>query len=275
MGEPAAAGQELDPVGTAAERGAGGLELFVWTLGGFRVERRDGPVEPSEWARDKAVQLFQYLVTVRRRRETREQIVETLWPELDPETAERDFKVALNAVQRALEPEREARSEPRFVRRFGPAYGLELPLVWVDAEALERGVAEGNQLLRDDPRAAADSFRDAVSLYSGDYLPERRYEDWTSAEREHLQVIAFSTMTTLGELELSGNPLESVRLAQTVLRQDPLWEDAWRLLMRAHLERGNRAQALRAWQRCAAVLEAELGLEPLPETKAIVADLVG
>ncbi|MEZ4681674.1 MAG: bacterial transcriptional activator domain-containing protein [Caldilineaceae bacterium] len=36
-----------------------------------------------------------------------------------------------------------------------------------------------------------------IKLYHGDYLPERRYEDWTSAEQERLQLLALNTMTTL------------------------------------------------------------------------------
>ena len=36
----------------------------------------------------------------------REQIADLLWPELDAEAAIRDFKVALNALNRALEPAR-------------------------------------------------------------------------------------------------------------------------------------------------------------------------
>ena len=51
------------------------------------------------------------------------------------------------------------------------------------------------------------------------------------------------------------------------LRLDPLDERVYRWLMRLHALDQDRAGALRVYQACAAVLEAELGVEPEPETR--------
>lgn len=259
---PATLAPSDDPASAAAP-------LRVRTLGDFRVWGPGGAVEPSDWGRDKAVQLFQYLVTRRRRIEEREAIVDALWPELDAAAAERDFKVALNAVLNALEPARPPRAPSRFVRRVGSAYGLATEEAWIDVDALEAHVAAGNRDRHRDPAAAAAHYRAAEALYQGDYLPARRYEDWSSPERERVQVLALGAMTMLAELLVDETPLEAIRLAQRVLESDPVREDAWRLLMRAHMASGNRALALRAWEACRAALQHELGLEPLPETAAV------
>jgi len=243
--------------------------LRVITLGDFRVWHPGGQVEPAAWGRDKAVQLFQYLVTRRRRLVEREQIVDALWPALDAAAGERDFKVALNAVQNALEPDRAPRSPSRFVRRIGSAYGLVVEEAWIDADALEAHVAAGNRARRDAPADAVAHYQAAEHLYQGDYLPTRRYEDWSSPERERVQVLALGAMTVLAELLVDEMPLESIRLAQRVLDSDPVWEDAWRVQMRAHMARGNRALAIRAWEACVAALDRELGIAPLPETAAV------
>lgn len=245
------------------------VPLVVQTLGAFRVWRDGVPVLPAAWGRDKAVQLFQFVVTLRRKRLDKEQIVDALWPDLDAAAGDRDFKVALNAVQRALEPDRAARAEPRFVRRWGATYGIDLAEAWVDAEALEGHVAAGNRQIGGDRDGAAAHYAAAAELYGGDYLPERRYDDWASSEHERLQVLAFGAMTTLAELLVETNPLESLRLTGRVLATDPVWEDAWRIEMRAHAARGNRALAIRSWERCVAALESELGIVPLPQTRAV------
>lgn len=248
--------------------------LRVQTLGGFRLWRAAVEVEPAEWGRDKAVQLFQFLVSRRRRRLTREQIVEALWPDSDPEAAERDFKVALNGVQRVLEPERAARAEPRFLRRFGPAYGLDADAIWIDAALLEAELAAGHAALPGDPETAAVHLRRATALYRGEFLPERRYEDWASAEAERLETLALGAMTTLAGLVVETNPLEALDLSQRVLAIDPIWEEAWRIQMRAHLAAGNRALALRAWERCVELMRREIGLDPLPATRAVHAAIL-
>lgn len=252
-----------------ADLAPGDAPLRVITLGDFRVSGPGGPVQPADWGRDKAVQLFQYLVTRRRRIVEREAIVDALWPELAAAAAERDFKVALNAVLNALEPGRPPRAASRFVRRVGSAYGLVVEEAWIDVDALEAHVAAGNRERLRDPAAAIAHYRAAEALYRGDYLPARRYEDWSSPERERVQVLALGALAMLAELLVDETPLEAIRLAQRVLESDPVREDAWRLLMRAHMAGGNRALALRAWEACVAALERELGLEPLPETAAV------
>jgi two-component SAPR family response regulator len=246
--------------------------LRVQTLGGFRIWCEGEEIPVTAWGREKAIHLFQFFVTMRRQFVHKEQIIDRLWPDMDIERGDRDFKVALNAINKALEPERGAREEARFTRRYGLAYGLDFDHVWLDADAFEQLVAAGNQAVGtavQDPTEAIDCYSLAVTLYNGDYLPERRYEDWTSAERERLQLLALNTMTTLGGLLLDRTPLESLRLAQRVLAVDPVWEDAYRLQMRAFAIQRNRPLALKSYESCVKVLDEEFGVEPLPETREL------
>jgi len=253
------------------EKSARGLEspLRIQTLGGFRVWRNGSEVNTAAWNRGKALQLFQFLVTSRRNPQHKEQIIDQLWPELDAPAGDRDFRVALNAIYRALEPERQARAQSRFVKRYDLAYGLDLEQIWVDANAFEQQVALANQFPTDQLTHAIEHFRAAVEMYAGEYLPERRYEDWSSAERERLETLAVATMTILANLLTVSTPLESLRLTQRALSIDPVWEDAYRVQMRAYLQLGNRPLALRTFQKCGEVLEREFGIQPLPETRAL------
>ncbi|MCB0133951.1 MAG: bacterial transcriptional activator domain-containing protein [Caldilineaceae bacterium] len=246
--------------------------LRVQTLGGFRSWRFGEEIAPTAWGREKATHLFQFFLTLRRRYLHKEQIVDRLWPDLDMDRGDRDFKVALNSINKALEPDRQAWSEAQFVRRHGLAYGLNLEAVWLDTEVFDLLSATGNQALLQTPPdrdLAVRCFEAAIGLYHGDFLPERRYEDWSSAERERLQVLALNTMTELAELLLEQAPLESLRLTQRVLAIDPVWEDAYRVQMRAFMSQQNRPLALRTYERCVAALAEEFDVPPLPETTAL------
>jgi DNA-binding SARP family transcriptional activator len=64
-------------------------------------------------------------------------------------------------------------------------------------------------------------------------------------------------------------PLESIRLTQRVLSIDSVWEDAYRIQMRAFAAQRNRPMALRTYQRCREVLAEEFGVDPLPETSEL------
>ena len=121
---------------------------------------------------------------------------------------------------------------------------------------------------------AIEAYQNAIKLYQGTYLPSRLYEDWSSGERERLQILALGAFINLSELLIPINPMESVRLCQQVLMIDNTWEDAYRIQMEAYLKKGNRPMAIKTFQQCEGVLEREFGVKPLPETKAVLKTLM-
>lgn len=250
--------------------------IRVQTLGNFVVFRHDEPIAAKAWGRDAAVQLFQFLVTARHRRGLhKEQIIDRIWEEVDGKAGDQNFKVALHGINKALEPERKSRTEPRYIMRQGVTYQLNLNDIWIDADAVEQFIAIGNQALTDDPKVAEIAYREALDLHHGTYLPNRLYEDWSSDERERLQVLTLGAYITLGELLIETNPMESIRLAQLALQIDAAWEDAYRIQMAAYFQKGNRPMAIKTFQQCEKVLEREFGIEPLPETLRLLRKIKG
>lgn len=251
------------------------VPLRVRTFSGFRVWRHGLEIPISAWKREKALHLFQFLITMREQsaRMHKEQIIDYLWPDVDLETGNQNFKVALHALNKVLEPERKPRSEPLFIQRNDLTYSINADTIWIDAKVFENYIAAGNQILVEDKNAAQIYYQQALELYQGDYLPERRYDDWSSAERERLQVLALGMMTILADLMLEQNALESIRLTQRVLNIDPIWEDAYRIQMKAYISQGNRPLAVRTYQQCVKVLDQELGIPPLPETESLLREI--
>jgi len=242
--------------------------LRVETLGHFTVWRGEQQMNEREWGREKARRLFQYLITNRRQQITKERIAAELWPDLDAERADRDFKVALNTLQTTLEPDRPPRSPSAYVSRSGISYGLnpEAPLT-LDAAEFEDGVIAGNAAEQHFPSQATDLYQRALALYHGDYLPDAIYEDWSSGERERLTALYLTGAGRLARLLLAGGQLlEAINWSQKVLAVDNCWEEAYRLLMRAHMANGNRPLAVRTYQQCQQTLSDELGIAPMQET---------
>ncbi len=249
-------------------------ELKVETLGHFKVWRNGKAVQSKSWGRDKTLQLLQYLITTRQRRGMhKEQIIDRLWEESDGEAGDRDFKVAMHGINKALEPERKSREAPKFVVRQGLTYQLNFEAIALDVDILEDLVATGNEAIQADILTAQKAYSAAIKLYKGPYLPNRLYEDWTSVERERIQVLVLGTLINLAELIVDSNPLESIRLCQKAIGIDPSWEDAYRIQMKAYINRGNRPQALKVYGECEKVLDREYGIEPLPQTRALLREI--
>jgi two-component SAPR family response regulator len=244
--------------------------IRVQTLGQFNVWLKNEKVDSKQWGRDKSVQLLQYLISNRQRHALhKEKIMDHLWEEGD----DRDFKVALHGVNKVLEPNRPSRTEPSFVIRQGVSYQLDLEKVWIDAAALEQYVIIGNEAFGEDQTISKVAYKSAIALYQGVYLPNRIFEDWSSEEREKIQILILGAYVILAEILLKDNPLESIRLAQCAIAIDNTWEDAYRLQMQAYIIKGNRPQAIKAYQKCVDVLDQEYGIDPLPATKSLLKEI--
>jgi DNA-binding SARP family transcriptional activator len=239
-----------------------GYTLSVRTLSRLAVWRGKEPVTEGDWKREKARQIFQLLLSHRGQWFYREQIVNELWPHLPPDVAERDFKVALNALHGALEPARPPGTQPFFVVRRANVYGLNpAARIVVDADDFEQLASA------DDVRL----LRRALSVYQEDYLPDCLYEDWSFTERQRLRNLYLLAAERLAEHLLRAKDwTEAIKVCQDILIRDSCWEAAYRLLMRAYASQGHRAQVHATYKRCAATLLAELGVEPSSETQALL-----
>lgn len=262
---PAYAAQILTTMGLPDIAVHPGYQLRVQTLGAFRVWRSTVEIAPREWQRDKARQLFQLLLTQRGRWLQRDEIADRLWPNLAPEAAQRDFKVALNALNKAIEPQRSADDAFAFIVREGSAYRLRPEAdVWLDAIEFERACEAGLRT------SDLGQLRAALRFYRGDYLPDALYEDWASEERERLLSLYLRAADKLAGLLIERSDFEeALDICQAILARDACWERAYRLIMTAHARQGNRPLALRAYQRCAAALHDELGVEPSAATTTL------
>jgi LuxR family maltose regulon positive regulatory protein len=247
-----------------------GTTLRIQLLERMRVWRGSQEIEPRAWQRKKAEQLLALLLTNRRRWLTREQICDMLWAEDDCADAAGQFKVTLNALNAVLEPARPPRTPPFYIRRQGGSYRFCPPDgVWIDVAAFEDQIDDARALIAagDTSDAALEQLARALAIYHGDYLGDHLYADWARAERERLTGRHLEAATQLAELRIArGQPADAIELCESILARDPCWEDAYRLLIRAHAHQGHRRQALATYERCVRMLRAQLDMAPLLET---------
>lgn len=254
-----------------------GYQLRVQTLGVFNTWKGLDRIQKKGWQRTKSRQLFQLLVTFKDSPLEREQIFEYLWPGAEIETAERNFKVVLSSLYRALEPCREPGCESAFILREDSRYSIRPEAdLWLDVDEFLSLAQEGEKISESAPAAARQTLEKALTLYQGDYLPDSRYEIWAASKREQLSVIYLKTADRLCELYLQDqNPDLAIQLCQQIIAEDNCWERAYRHMMLAYNQLGDHGQIARTFQRCQESLQKELDVSPSPETIARFQDLVG
>lgn len=253
-----------------------GYSLHVKTLGDFAVRRGSHAIQASEWQRTNARDLFKLFLVHRGQFLQREQYIEWLCPDLDHETGENHFKVALNALNRALEPERPRGEAAFFVERRGTRYGFNpAAAIEIDVEQFEAGIAAAESLAEEHPKQAIDAYERALAHYEGGFLPACRYEDWAIRTRERLRMRFLYAAEALAHLLLADHrPDQTIDWCKRILDVDACWEPAYRIAMRAHVALGQRHLATRTYERCVETLDRELDLTPMPETTQLYHSLV-
>jgi DNA-binding SARP family transcriptional activator len=198
-------------------------------------------------------------------------MTEMLWPELEPDAALRDFKIAYSTLCNVLEPARKRNAPSAYFVRDGSRYGLRGEAdIWLDVARFDALITEGDRLFAGDRAAAVDRYRRAVALYQGEYLQAFPYAEWASEERERLLTLYLRTAERLATALAQEQAWpEVIAVCHAILARDDCWEQAYRLLMQAYAAEGNRPQVLRTYRRCVERLQAELGVVPMPATLAV------
>ena len=121
-----------------------------------------------------------------------------------------------------------------------------------------------------DPRWSADHDRLLLELLPG------WTDGWVLLERVRFRDLSLSALDTeMRRLLDGGAPTAAMTFAQKVLRAEPLRESTVRLLIEIHLAEGRDALARDRYLEFRRDSLDELGLEPSPRARALVAHLLG
>jgi DNA-binding SARP family transcriptional activator len=236
-------------------------------LGGFVVERGGQPVDVRAWRLRKARTLVKLLALAGDQRLHRDLLLDELWPDRDPTSAVNNLHQALHVARRALAGDGrsngllELRDDVVVLRADG--------LVEVDVRSFEQLAAHA--------RATGDlaDLRVAVAAYTGDLLPEDRFEDWAVEPRAELRRSLCDLLTDLSQgAAEDGQDAEALDALQRALAVDPLHERAVRAMMRQHAAAGRRSEALLRYERLRGDLRDAYGTDPDPETRHLYRDLL-
>jgi DNA-binding SARP family transcriptional activator len=212
--------------------------VTIRTLGRFAVEKDGRELRTSVWGSRLARQLCKRLVAARGWPVTRDELMDMLWPgETDRATLSSRLSVQISKARRALGGGIVADRD---------AVRLNLDEVSTDLERFYR----------------ADDEATIVSMYTGSFLPEDIYEDWTAGPRDDARTRFVTAARALAQRSLqTGDQLRAIELARRLIETDPYDDHAHRLLIRslaASNERGEAARAHTTWAETMAKIDIEV-----------------
>ena len=219
-------------------------DVRIGLLGDFTVKVGDRKVDEKAWRLRKAASLIKLLALAPGHRIHRERAMDLLWPKLGIRAASNNLRQALHVARRKLHP------DPEIDSRYLSVSGEQLLMcpqgqLWVDVDAFEEAAETARR--SEDPAA----YRAAIELYSGELLPEDRYEEWAESRRQELRHTFLSLLVELAGLYEERGAEEdlapAVQALQRVLAEEPTNEEAHVGLMRLYASSGRSGEALRQY----------------------------
>ena len=235
--------------------------LRIRLLGDFELLANELPISSLDVLRLQS--LLTYLALHRGVPQARSRIAYTLWPDSTDAQAHTNLRNLLFKLRMTL-PEVDT-----FLVVERQTLCWQPDALWsLDVIEFEGAIAQAEQARRtEDAAAERQSLEQAVQCYQGDLLPGC-YDEWIQPERDRLQQLYLEALERLMELlEQERNFAGAIRVAQRLLRIDPLQEATYRHLMRLHAARGERGAVARTYQTCSVVLQRELAIEPGATTR--------
>jgi two-component SAPR family response regulator/LysM repeat protein len=241
--------------------------IAITCLGAFEISRGDTPIRTG-W-KAKGRELLAYLVA-NPSGAPKERIIDELWPEIDPKTAGARFDRYATLVRSIARGTEDARM---YIERVGDSsYRLEQEAWRIDAWEFERLIVDAERC--DDAAQAVSRFRDALALYQGDFCDDSYYS-WLESVRERLRNLFVEASARLAYMLSDAEQYdEALAILGRAIKVDPICEDLVRRAMAVEATLGRRAAALARYQRFEAALDEQLGVEPDPETQALVQHLL-
>lgn len=241
------------------------MQLSVEFLGRTRISTGKHEIALSR----QSVSFLAYLALHREIDHPRDVLIEQFWSSCDPARARSCLGTALSRLRKTLKIDGHDWLEfsPRGEPRISPSAPI-----WFDIVAFETAVASALSAAQGELDAARlERLVGGLSHYRGDLLIGW-YDNWVLAERERLRILCLRGYRRLLEHYVAAGDVENALAAgHAALQIEPLQELVQQRVIELYDASGQRAAAIRQYERLAALLRSELGIAPSKNIQSLIA----
>lgn len=229
----------------------------VEDLGHLVVRIGDRTIDGS-LVRRKVLSLICFLVTKPGFAATRDQVLEALWPDLDPSVAVNSLNQTVYFLRRVFEPAFREDESAEYVRHDGEVVRLDAELVSCESSRC-RALADQAR-----PTLDRELVERLAQSYRGRFAIDFEYEDWASPYRETLHAAYLDVIEQAVRASFDAGEFEHAGwLARTAIDVDPEAESLEAALLRVYRNAGSHAAAAEQYSHYSSAERAD-GIEPEP-----------
>jgi DNA-binding SARP family transcriptional activator len=233
------------------------LAARVWVEDLGRVQIRVGEVEvDGAVVRRKVLALLCLLISKSRFSATREHVLESLWPDLDPASALNSLNQTVYFLRRVFELDYRDDTSPGYVSQDGET-------IWLDLELVDSRSRRCKDQIRGlevqiDPERVATLAADYVGRFALDFA----YEEWAGPYRDSLHAAYLRVIEHAIRLDIdTGHFARGIYLAERAADVEPESEEIQVALVRLYRLSGAHAAAAEQYGHYAQTMR-DLGVDP-------------
>jgi ATP/maltotriose-dependent transcriptional regulator MalT/DNA-binding SARP family transcriptional activator len=214
-------------------------------------------VVPGGDVRKKVLSLLGFLLTRPQFSATREQIIEALWPGLDPLSAANSLNQTAYFLRRVFEPAYQEGTSAGYVVCKGD-------MIWLDADLVSSRSSDCMKMLADLRREPTpERVTQLAATYTARFGADFLYDDWAGPFRETLHASFLDRIErSIVEDMRIGMFERAIALAQEALMADPDADQIELQLLRLYRITGAHGAAAEQYAHYASVMREQLGIEP-------------
>jgi LuxR family transcriptional regulator, maltose regulon positive regulatory protein len=230
---------------------------FVEDLGRVRIVIGDRLLDGSD-VRRKVLALLCLLLSRARFASTREEVLESIWPDLDPRSALNSLNQTAYFLRRVFEPDYREDLSPGYLQQDGET-------IWLDEELIDSRSRRCRELIRSMPSdPSPDGAARLAGEYRGKFALDFAYEEWASSFRDSLHTSYLRVIERAVRMDIdAGHFARGTFLAECAAEVEPDSEEIQVALLRLYRLSGAHAAAAEQYTHYAQTLR-DLGVDPPP-----------
>src|SRR3954451_13589960 len=258
-------------VATVAAAAKGASKLGIELFGGIQVTEGERRLGTRDFGGLKPKKMLEVLLAARGRPVSKGQLGEWLWEDKLPKNLAATLETYVSVVRRAIAPDGTRGRELVVTGR--ESYRFDVERIDLDLDRFDSllGLAGKAETLQ----GRRGFLERALALAVGDVFADEPYAVWADALRDDYRALVIDARLDVARIALEQRDAKAaLDHAEGALLEDRFSEPAYNAAMVALYALGRQKDALDLFQRCRGLLDDELGIEPMAETKALYTSIL-
>lgn len=246
------------------------ISYVVSTLGRFDIKKNGFSLSETSGSSKKIWELYKFMLTFRDRSFTPESLMDQLWVSEEYSDPRATLRIQMHRLRQCL-GESETNEADRTLLFANGYYKWNGRLdLTIDIDIFEKKIKLADSLIKISPDEALEVYKEALELYTGDYLPECVDQHWIFPIRNHYRRLFLNaSVRTIELMHNNGSYSDIIMLCQKGISID-VYEEIFHLhLMEAMLFQGNQRKALEHYGYITTFYEREMGIKPSDEMRSL------